>query len=490
MEEMKQPLEQENAAELADQIQEAKLPQEAPAPKAPVMPKKAKKDLGVTIGIICAAAIVCGSIAWSAITFSKTMKQTMNILDQKTETSVEEDSVVDPETGDASQVDTDAIKSHDTYAYTDESLADKYNAEIVATVGDEQLTGAMFQIFYWSSVYNYLNANADYIAYLGPDVTKPLAEQNYGEDTTWEQYFVQTALDMYLQYVALYNDGMANGTELKEEAIENIENLEADFTAQAAESGFDNANDYLKQSYGPGVTVDVYKEYYRLATMAFARAEELQSTVDVSDEEAEAYFDANAEKYEQQGIQKVDKPVVNIRHILIQPEADIDSDPSDDNTEPDTSSDQAWAAAEQSANEIFETWKQNPTEDNFAALATQDSMDSGSAENGGLYESVYPGQMVTEFNDWCFADGRKVGDTGIVKTSYGYHIMYFSGVGEDIYWRFQAKVDAGYEMFDSKLSDVFSQYTLNTNYDNLHIYDIITFQQSMRAQSEEESVTE
>ena len=33
--------------------------------------------------------------------------------------------------------------------------------------------------------------------------------------------------------------------------------------------------------------------------------------------------------------------------------------------------------------------------------------------------------MVQEFNDWVFDPERKTGDTGIVKTTYGYHIMYF-----------------------------------------------------------------
>ena len=47
--------------------------------------------------------------------------------------------------------------------------------------------------------------------------------------------------------------------------------------------------------------------------------------------------------------------------------------------------------------------------------------------------------MVTEFNDWCFAEGRKAGDTGIVfNENTGYHVMYF--VGEDIpYWKVEVK---------------------------------------------------
>ena len=51
-----------------------------------------------------------------------------------------------------------------------------------------------------------------------------------------------------------------------------------------------------------------------------------------------------------------------------------------------------------------------------------------------MYEKVYKGQMVTNFNDWCFDASRKTGDTDIVETNFGYHIMYF--VGEDLpYWR-------------------------------------------------------
>ena len=35
--------------------------------------------------------------------------------------------------------------------------------------------------------------------------------------------------------------------------------------------------------------------------------------------------------------------------------------------------------------------------------------------------------MVQAFNDWCFDASRKTGDTAIVETEYGYHVMYFVG---------------------------------------------------------------
>jgi parvulin-like peptidyl-prolyl isomerase len=104
---------------------------------------------------------------------------------------------------------------------------------------------------------------------------------------------------------------------------------------------------------------------------------------------------------------------VNVRHILIPIE--------------DTSDETSEEMAKEKAEMLYKVWQSgDATEDSFAELAKANSSD-GSASNGGLYEKVRLGQMVKEFEDWCFAKGRKPGDTGIVKTQYGYHIMYFSG---------------------------------------------------------------
>ena len=144
------------------------------------------------------------------------------------------------------------------------------------------------------------------------------------------------------------------------------------------------------------------------------------------------------------GIEKIDKNVISVRHILVTPE----STTAEDGTT--SISDEAWAAAEAEAQKIYDEWQNvDPTESYFAGLAAMHSEDPGSQNNGGLYEDVYPGQMVPEFNDWCFADGRAAGDTGIVKTSYGYHIMYFVSEGEYAYW----ELAAGDMLTSQKMSD-------------------------------------
>ena len=86
------------------------------------------------------------------------------------------------------------------------------------------------------------------------------------------------------------------------------------------------------------------------------------------------------------------------------------------------------AAAVASAEDLLAQWKAgDATEESFAQLAMANSSDTGSVYNGGLYTSVRPGEMVTEFNNWCFDSSRKAGDTGVVETAYGAHVMYFSG---------------------------------------------------------------
>lgn len=123
-------------------------------------------------------------------------------------------------------------------------------------------------------------------------------------------------------------------------------------------------------------------------------------------------------------------PLVNVRHILAQYEGG-----TTDEIGATVYSDEEKAAAKAEAEAILNEWKSGAaTEDSFAALATEKTDDSGSKDNGGLYEEVYPGQMVTAFNNWCFDASRKTGDTDIVETDYGYHVMYFVG-NADISYR-------------------------------------------------------
>ncbi len=79
------------------------------------------------------------------------------------------------------------------------------------------------------------------------------------------------------------------------------------------------------------------------------------------------------------------------------------------------------------------------TEADFAALAELNSTDGGSRNNGGLYENIYMGQMVEPFQDWCFDETRQSGDTGIVESTNGFHVMYFVERNSLPYWQVEAQ---------------------------------------------------
>lgn len=126
-------------------------------------------------------------------------------------------------------------------------------------------------------------------------------------------------------------------------------------------------------------------------------------------------------------------PLVNVRHILVK----FEGGTTDSTTGITTYSDEEKNAAKEKAEEILDEWMSgDATEDSFAALANEKS-DDGDGTTGGLYENVYPGQMVSSFNDWCFDASRQSGNTGIIESEYGYHVMYFVGKSSTTYRDYQ-----------------------------------------------------
>ncbi len=115
----------------------------------------------------------------------------------------------------------------------------------------------------------------------------------------------------------------------------------------------------------------------------------------------------------------LDYDSVNVRHILLSAETygTIED-------------------AKAKGEELLAQWKAGEaTAASFGALATEFSED-GAVD--GLYENVLKGDMVTAFNDWIYEDGRAAGDTGIIETEYGIHVMYMDGFGMPA-WKIEAE---------------------------------------------------
>lgn len=129
------------------------------------------------------------------------------------------------------------------------------------------------------------------------------------------------------------------------------------------------------------------------------------------------------------GIENNETKMADVRHIL----AKFDGGTTDDHGHT-TYTDEEKAAAKADAEAILAelTADGSVTEEEFSDMAYAKSEDTGSSHNGGLFENVTPkdGVYVDAFKDWAMDPARVAGDTGIIETEYGYHIMYYVGDAE------------------------------------------------------------
>lgn len=115
----------------------------------------------------------------------------------------------------------------------------------------------------------------------------------------------------------------------------------------------------------------------------------------------------------------------DVRHLLVMFK---DKDGKTYNDGVTSFTDEQKAAAKAEAEKLLDSWKAGEmTEESFIQLVIKNSADTGSASKGGLYEDIYPGQMVAGFEAWCYDESRQYADTGLVESVYGYHIMFFVG---------------------------------------------------------------
>ena len=342
--------------------------------------------------------------------------------------------------------------------YTDESLTlgDARLTQLAAECGDWKLTNSQLQIYYGLQYFTLLNQYGIYISFLGIDTTLPLYEQTSTvSDLTWEQYFMMEAMDYFQQLAALATRAAAEGHTIPADYQQELDSLEQNLTAEALAYGYASADDYIRQSFGPNVGLAEYQEYLRTYFLAMSYEEELYYGVVPTEEELTAYYEAHPEDFEGMSL---DTANINVRHILITPDADSDA------TDEEMAA--ANAAAKAKAEEILAEYLANPTEENFAALAETYSEDPGSSTNGGLYEDVAPGDMVEPFDNWCFDESRQTGDTGIVETSYGYHVMFFAGRTDNYQWKQEATEAIRQERLTPVMEEIMEASPLTTHYEN------------------------
>lgn len=431
---------------------------------------------------------------------------------------------------------------------------------IALTVGEHSLTTADLNYFYTNAISQeyielysqYGNQTSMYAMFLlGLDVTTPLDEQKYDENSTFADHYTDLAVEEAIAAYTFYDRAIAEGHTLTETEQSLLDSNISMVEIYAGIYGYGSATEYLQSMYGKAADVESFTQYQNVVALAQSyqqkhmnslsydkdaistyndahynefstfsyniflmkkdnfiacsaseddkdhvhTAEELENALKTAYAAAQAVVDSKAstvpaldkeiskipgcetkkstsfndQSYEtvpavfaswvadssrkvgdldiivkentvisEDGTQTTttdgyyvimfngrednNMNLVNIRHILAQ----FQGGTADPATGTKVYSDAEKEAARKEIEEIKKTWEDgDATAESFAALATEKTDDTASAGAGGLYENVYPGQMVEAFNNWCFDETRQSGDCEIVETKLGYHLIYF-----------------------------------------------------------------
>ena len=351
-----------------------------------------------------------------------------------------------------------------SYSVSDEKALEMAD-RVVATIEGKELTNGELQVYYWIQFYEYYaNSNEYGSLNLPVDVTIPLDQQCVeGSDVTWQQYFVEVALNTWKRYQTLALSAEKEGMTLDELYRENLDTMAETMEELAQQNQLASADALIAKQMGPGARLKDYIAYMEAYYWGLQYFDAQLQKLNPTEDEVRKYYEENADYFASSGLNIGDGYLVDVRHILITPEGG-----QKDAMGNVTYSDAEWKACEQKAQSVLNLWLDGErTEESFALLAEEHSADGGSSANGGLYESVYQGYMVENFDKWCFDESREPGDYGLVKTNFGYHVMFFADSNPEwyVYTLDQMRTETSNKM----VTEIMDSYEMDVKYKRIGI---------------------
>ena len=231
--------------------------------------------------------------------------------------------------------------------------------------------------FYYHSLRNY------YARQYGNYVDMFVSADQLQEQTLSQMKFVQAARSRAEE----------EGFALDEEALASqIDSFKAEASAMGQ-----SYSAYIKQVYGNLVTKSVYESNLRDTAMANQFAQSYEDSLEYSDSDIQAEYEANANDYD----------LVDYAYITIDasPETETDEDGNTiEATEEETAA--AWEAGQALAQELMEAWENG---EDAEALAEDEEKATYYNTEGGSYNTA-------SYVEWCFEEGRQAGEIHMIES--------------------------------------------------------------------------
>ena len=158
---------------------------------------------------------------------------------------------------------------------------------------------------------------------------------------------------------------------------------------------------------GLHTTKDALLEAAKLYNFGYMYLTTMEDYLVPTEEEVDSYYQAYQNRLSVTG------RYADIRHILSVVNSGADED--------------SWNAAEEAAKKELASWASayKSGEGSFGQLAHDISQDKASNLQGGLYWHVSQGELISPLDEWVFDAARQPGDTTVIRSNLGVHILYY-----------------------------------------------------------------
>ncbi len=252
-------------------------------------------------------------------------------------------------------------------------------------LGGESVSRLEYDYAYNNAKNNYINQYGSLLSYMGLDVNKDLADQQYSEDLTWADFFGQMAVENMRRERAL--NGLAKEAGYSYDASREVE-LQKQGLEETAALLEVSLSQYVRQFYGTYATMGRIEPLLSKSVQASAYYKHMQREQVPAGEEIEAYYAENTDSYD----------VVDYRMEMVSAVLESES------------------PTEEEISKAMEA----------AKAQAQTGLDTVASE-GEAYKAQAKDGMNTLIRDWLFEAGRKAGDTTLVEDTAGraYYVLAF-----------------------------------------------------------------
>ena len=322
------------------------------------------------------------------------------------------------------QEEVDGIESSSTalgYTNVNKYLARYYGPACTYDILKEQL---LF-LYYAEGYEEYFNEN---LVYSDEEIlAKYVERKDYYDSFTYRYYMIyaddveESDYETDEEYQKAQDEALARAHAKAEAAVAGIHSEQDMIEAARAANAEDYAeDDSTRRVYDGQLLGSTYGPWLR---------EEGRKPLDVG------MFDITVGTYVVMFLDRNDNsyPTRNARTILVTPETVNEDDYKDeeDDTAYEAAVEAAKEAAHSEAEDLLKKYREDPTEDNFAQLAI-DNSDGSNAAEGGLWSQANKSSFGKDVSEWLFDEARKPEDVELmwVENAGGYYIIYY--IGEDM----------------------------------------------------------